>query len=51
MDEETSNKIPIFYDLSLLEDICMKKCIKRLDKIKFSPGEKNCLDHCYSKGM
>ena len=50
-DPNTINKIPISYDLPLLENICMKKCIARLDIQRFSAGEKNCLDHCYAKGI
>lgn len=51
MDDKVLKKIPIIYDFAMLEGICFKKCVNRLNKMKFTPGEMNCLDHCYSKGL
>ena len=44
-------KVLLDFDLPLLESICFKKCIRNLGRTKFTYGEKNCLDHCYSKGF
>lgn len=55
MDENLQNhkerKIPIQVNKSRMEDICIKKCIRRINKPQLSYGELNCVDHCYSKAL